>query len=353
MHGGYKRLRLNLEKFAATTSDCALPPYNEYPVVFDVQSRLQNAKLFDDNFTELDVGVNNKKLQIPVATQMESDPDPSVVLIEVVVNLEDLKAYVKTLKDVSQKAEKTLINSYLKRIRTHGEDDTRFPHGKVLQILYIERSGRLFAIGISQQQMANKTRAVCAGAWSDAVMPAPQVTLDLDFVNCVISVAAYLAEEHGLADSAQIIMKLAGDPFKYRKWLSAYYSIDEKEVKKVIYQVVFGGVPPDDNPFLWQLKEECFLLSQELLLIPEYQHFAELYTDRANPAASRMAAILFTCENQFLMKFKAVIEASQAEFNTSVLMFDGMVVNILGDVSNQIIQDTNWNRKPLAFELTL
>ena len=53
------------------------------------------------------------------------------------------------------------------------------------------------------------------------------------------------------------------------------------------------------------------------------------YTDRPNPAASRLAAICFGRENKLLKEFANHLEQKVGAHNISVYMFDGLVVNLL------------------------
>jgi hypothetical protein len=198
----------------------------------------------------------------------------------------------------------------------------------------------LFAVGVTQQALPNGTRAVCADADDEDCL-----TLDVDFVNCVIAVLVYLADQNDLGNRAPLLKDIKDDHKKYRKFLSGLYDIPEKESKKLLYKSVFGGRPYDSNPLLWALSTEALDLAMQLLALPQASELLFKYANRPNPTASRLAVLCFQQEATFLAHLVDHIKAQNHEINISVLMFDGVVVNMRDTASkeqfNQILDSFN------------
>ena len=123
-----------------------------------------------------------------------------------------------------------------------------------------------------------------------------------------MTVMSILAKEHAATDIAKTILCTAAEPGAYKAFLADYYGTDAKEAKTLLYQAVFGGTPPDGNPFLWVIAMESRMLAEHLLHTDELNHFNDKYADRPNPLASRPAAICSTTECKYLMKFKEAIQ---------------------------------------------
>ena len=111
---------------------------------------------------------------------------------------------------------------------------------------YIEKSGRLFAIGVSQQQLSNVGRAVCANQAGGGN------TVDVDFVFCVISVMRYLCRTYvPSVEEGRLFVKMAEQPAQYKAFVTEYYASDVADTKAMLYRALFGGIPHDGNPLLW------------------------------------------------------------------------------------------------------
>eukprot|EP00973_Karenia_brevis_P043884 6077265-Karenia_brevis.AAC.1 len=268
MNGGYKRLKLDVSAFSALALTSGLPDLSEYPSVFEQQECLKSEAEFDSNFAVEQLSTRMQALRPEVGTQMAED-DIEVQLTEVVVNLENLKKYHRTMPNVSaaDKAEKTVLGKYLKRLASAGQSDDRFPIGVTLLVEYIRKAGRLFAVGVSQQCLSNKSRSVCSGVMEDA---ANIMTFDVDFVACIISAMCFLGESNGLAEMITTLIRVRDNPAAHRNFLKDLYSTDEKTVKQMLYRTVFGAKPTDGNPLLWSIAVESSQLAKALLDLPEW-----------------------------------------------------------------------------------
>ena len=104
-------------------------------------------------------------------------------LKEIVADVDQLTKHAA--KGDLSREEKAYLKKYIGRLNTHGTPDERYPSGRVLDVEYVERSGRMFAVGVSQQGMSNVSSAVCAKGVPGSVPK--RISYDVDFVNCVVA----------------------------------------------------------------------------------------------------------------------------------------------------------------------
>jgi hypothetical protein len=332
---GYRRLRIDLARFNATASRCSVPDYTCYPIVFDMMEELKDAADYDPEFISDEVSTRGDSLTPRVGTQMDGE-HVDAKAVEVVVNMQALRQFEK---DASLKRdEKKLLKAYLVRLRTHGRKLDAFPDGMVLDVDYVARSGRLYAVGVTQQCLGHVTRMVCAQG-SAAELAGEARSLDVDFVLCVITVLNILASNHGVAHLIPQLEKVKDSPSDYKHFLTEYYGTDTKDVKGLIYKGVFGARPHDGNLLLWSITLEARQLCQALLELPEYQDFKNRFATRKNPMASCLAAICFTTENAYLCTLiRTLNDKLKDKVNVSVRIFDGVVINLLQGCSEADVQ---------------
>ena len=94
------------------------------------------------------------------------------------------------------------------------------------------------------------------------------------------------------------------------------------------YSCMFGAKPIDGNPLLWTLKKEVFQFSEALLSKSSYQHLLQKCIDKPNPAASHVAKVLSTKEDQLLDQFLARLRQTMGNFHISTYMFDGAIIQL-------------------------
>ncbi|CAK0839147.1 unnamed protein product, partial [Prorocentrum cordatum] len=203
-----KAPRLNSMRKAVTNRSCLF----RWSAA-EVMHAVQGAKACEPNFAEVAVPPNNKPTYPVVPTQM-AEGDATGPREEAVRDPTALQNYMDNLGNSRhEKEEKAKLKKYPTYVRTHEKDGERFPGGKVVDGTHVQRDGRMFAVGPSQEGLSNKARAV-AGSGQ---------TFGVDFVTSVLPVIKAIAATGDASPPGQI-MKIATDPDARTDFLAEYHS---------------------------------------------------------------------------------------------------------------------------------
>ena len=86
----------------------------------------------------------------------------------------------------------------------------------------------------------------------------------------------------------------------YKQWRLAvanYYSIEQKEAKKILISLFFGANPRSDIPFLWKLKQEIDEAVEIILNDNDYLIYKNYFSEKLNPNYTRISYIIAEKEN--------------------------------------------------------
>jgi hypothetical protein len=274
---------------------------SSFPVVFDVIDKLSV-------FPEIEE--IEKEDDSSSATQMDGEEVRELVKV---VDYKALDKYFKNKVDNNQGE----LKKYLQKLRVHGYDDADFPGKKCMKVVYVKRSGRLFAVGPALARQSKRARAIACGAFAD----------DVDFVGSVPNMFVQVAKDEEMTAMVPTTIAVVKNLAVIRAFLQEYYDVSPDEVKKLIMKCFFSGKPVDDNPLLWAIASELRAFSAELMSKPKYQDLLGQHTDRRNPMASRLACIMFEKENSTSQRLVAdLAEKMGANLHVSAFIFDGAII---------------------------
>ena len=90
--------------------------------------------------------------EVVVATQMCNDAEGGR-LVEVAYNVSLVQDELRGKRSTPKLR---TVRAYLHRLRTEGYDSNQYPDARLLEINYVKKSGRRYAVGPSMQYLPNK-----------------------------------------------------------------------------------------------------------------------------------------------------------------------------------------------------
>ena len=202
--------------------------------------------------------------------------------------------------------------------------------------------GRRYAAGPAAQKLSREARAVAFRSFA----------VDLDQENAVpCGFYRELSKTDTFVAAEYVVWKLYLDNREY--WLSViarYYDITRDDAKVEILKLHYGGRPSQDLPMLWAYARELTLASSALLGLPAYAYLKGLFTDRPNPAATRISYAVAAEEDRVLLEFEPFLLDKCPEVRVVAYMLDGLIVAPVNPHTNKI-QDYDLEGTVKEFEV--
>lgn len=309
---GFDRLILDVAKYTNLVTkygnDAPCGHVDAFPPVFVTKQQLQH--LCDvDVIDEFGLRFETRIL----CTQM-ADDEIVKEYVEVAYNVSSVRG---ALQGKPNTPEIMRVPQYLQRLRVYGYNNEHgFPGATLLDITYVRKCGRRYAIGPSLQYVPKAYRSMfCKDA-----------ALDMDFVCSLPNVAAHIAHKHGFVDKLDLLHRLRKYPHVWRSFLSEFDDADMDQATAMPYRCIVGGQPVDGNPLLWTAKKEIDMFTALVLQIPVYVFVNDRYGEKRNLAASRLVHVLFAEEDKLLSEMLTWLTDACPNVHVSTLMFDGAIV---------------------------
>jgi hypothetical protein len=128
--------------------------------------------------------------------------------------------------------------------------------------------------------------------------------VDVDIANSIPSILVKLAGGLNLLDTCPFLCKYVANYEVWRLFLMDLYDETLDNVKVMILRCFFFGLPHDDNPMLWALCNDMYILGQHLLEDDKFSYLNGMFSTRRNPLASRIAYLGFGIEDSVIEELR-------------------------------------------------
>ena len=127
----------------------------------------------------------------------------------------------------------------------------------MLKVKYYRKNniGRRYADGISAQKLSKlyRSSALC------------KIGYEVDMENSSFTMLYIKLVRHNIHHKYPILCKIRHHPFVWRDIIAKYYDESHEMAKKRLIKTLYGGLPEDENPFLWALLPETTTATEYLL----------------------------------------------------------------------------------------
>lgn len=214
---------------------------------------------------------------------------------------EDPKLLVDNKDEEKEQAQKSII----KRLLDHCSKNKC-----IIDVSYTQNDdrGRYYARTPSIQMINKKVRGfLCTG-----------MTTDIDIKNCYPTILKKICDDNGI---------ICNDLTMYvndREKILTKYPSQYEEIKKDIFQIIFGKNVKTTIPFVEKFKSEMKSITDELVKIDAYKKYYEQSTHK-NPKASCTFKIIEDIEIEVVKE--AIAHLGIKNQTVFTYMFDGIMIN--------------------------
>ena len=230
--------------------------------------------------------------------------------------------------DINQETQDNLIK-YYNSLNKDGE----------IQIIYKQHDnvGRYYSNKFSLQNMYNKVRSSIIH----------EKSLDIDFVNSIVTIIIYLANKYNL--KIPNIIKYSNDTENILKQIDD----DRMSAKKVIITILNGGFSDkyhkdkDSNEFLKNIEKESNMLHEYFYEIDKRIDDEDIY----NYKGKNFSRILQDIENQLLMYLYDYL--CFKEIKMTSLVFDGIILFPKQEIDLNDAQNYIFNKSGMKMKIII
>ena len=252
-----------------------------------------------------------------------------------IVDLQAIKVYARNITRKEQnswyiKKRQQSIWSYIHYVEENGEDYNGL---KKNEVKYYRKNGigRRFAKGPSMQFMSREVRTLAF----------QNISFDVDMVNAWFSILSAEIRKENASDKYPFISMYSSNPFIWKIVMSEYYDETIEESKLRLIQTLYGMLPSDDNPYLWQLQSEVVSAANFLLSLEKNKYLQNMFEDRKIAIFSRLLTLIIIEEDNLLSILETFLLKRFPTANISLLQYDGLQLFInpemLKDVEKAIV----------------
>jgi len=192
----------------------------------------------------------------------------------------------------------------------------------------LEDNGRLFANGVSLQQLPREIRNCIAN----------NQYYDLDMVNCHQQALSQYCRKNNI--DCKKLDEYNLDPKKYRQeLLTSNPEYDMEESKKQFLKILNGGESNANTTFFKEYKKEMLEIHKKVIELNKDEYNKIKKKEKYNPDGKMVNIILCRLEHMILMN--AVYFMKNKGFSVDVLVFDGLMIRKNKELTKEILAELN------------